>query len=262
MPVGAASAMRRSSPRASACSTSATRRPATAVVLPVPGPPVMTVVDWVAARRQACALLVGRTVGEDTRQGLLEQVGVDDADVALARLQVVEHLRLLLVVAVEVEQPVLPVERHRPRGAGSARRPPTTPRAPARGGRGRPATPRRVPSSRHTDPWRTARTASATASRTLALGLAAEPAEVGGDVDVGGGQHAGRVEGGQGAGRPQREVAVVDVDRLEHLAHDATTRPSSRSESSSTRATGGRHEKIPQGSPSTRGVAGPHMPRR
>ena len=91
--------------------------------------------------------------------------------------------------------------------------------------------------------------------------LAGEPAQRRGDVDVGGGQHAGGVEGVQQPVCGERQVAVLRVDRLEDLAHDPTT-PSSRSESSSTSGTGGRHEKTPHGMPSTTGVSGPHMPRR
>ena len=65
---------------------------------------------------------------------------------------------------------------------------------------------------------------------------------------------------------------VGGIGGLEELGHrtppfDAAGRsvegdPSSRSDSASTRATGGFHENTPHGWPSTRGVSGPHMPRR
>ena len=93
------------------------------------------------------------------------------------------------------------------------------------------------------------------------VGLADETAEGGRDVDVGGGEHPGGVELGEQPAGGQREVAVVQVDRVEGVGHRTTT-PSSRSDSSSTSATGGRHENTPHGAPSTTGVSGPHMPRR
>ena len=94
------------------------------------------------------------------------------------------------------------------------------------------------------------------------VALAHHPAEVGGHVHVGGGQHPGGVEGVEQARGGERQVAVVGIDGLEGVAHVAVLTPSSRSDSSSTSGTGGRHEKTPHGWPSTRGVSGPHMPRR
>ena len=91
--------------------------------------------------------------------------------------------------------------------------------------------------------------------------LPAEVADPLGDVDVGGLQQPGLVVRRQQPGGLAGQPPVVLADRLEQLGHAVTT-PSSRSDSASTRATGGRHENTPHGSPSTSGVSGPHIPRR
>ena len=82
-----------------------------------------------------------------------------------------------------------------------------------------------------------------------------------GDVEVGGGEQQAVVERGQQAGAAARESPVVLAGGLEELRHRDTTRPASRSESSSTSGTGARQVNTPQGTPSTTGVSGPHMPR-
>ena len=90
--------------------------------------------------------------------------------------------------------------------------------------------------------------------------LPAEPAQRKRDMDVGAGQHAGRVEVGKQPGRTEGESSVGGVDGLEEVSH--VHFPSRRSDRAVTRATGGCHEKTPHGRPSTLGVSGPHMPRR
>ena len=100
-------------------------------------------------------------------------------------------------------------------------------------------------------------------------GLAEDHAEPHGHVDVGGMDDVSLVEGAQQPGCPEGEAPVTTVAFEQRLGHDAApaalspvTRPSSRSESSTTMAAGGRQENTPQGFPSTSGVSGPHMPRR
>ena len=171
--------------------------------------------------------------------------------------QVGAHLALEAVVAVEVEQGVLhahhaglgqrrlahrrpPVGRLRPREVGRE------------GGHGSEVDADRAVSHR------------ADCKRDGQLHplvvLAAEVADPLGDVDVGGLQQAGGVERRQQPGGLTAQPLVVLADGLEQLGHEAT--PSSRSESASTRATGGRQENTPHGSPSSSGVSGPHIPRR
>ena len=83
--------------------------------------------------------------------------------------------------------------------------------------------------------------------RDVLVGFAREPGERGGDVDIGGREHSGLIEGGQetGGASCRRPVAVVVRHRGGHEV--AVRSPSSRSETASTSATGGRQEKTPQG---------------
>ena len=83
-------------------------------------------------------------------------------------------------------------------------------------------------------------------------------AHPGGHVHVGRRQDVGAIELGQQPGGLQREPAVVRI-----VDHETTSlaAPAMSSDSSTTMAAGGCHEKTPQGWPSISGVSGPHMPR-
>ena len=71
-------------------------------------------------------------------------------------------------------------------------------------------------------------------------GQGAEPA---GDVDIGGGEHAGVVELGEQSGRRQRQPGVEDVG----VGHPAGAPVSSRSLTATTSAGWGDHENTPHG---------------
>ena len=109
LPVGAVSAIRSGgAPVTAACSVSSASRPATVVVLPVPGPPVSTVVHCRTARREPCrcSSYVGPAktpLDAGIEHGVVER-GRRPGD---PLLQVRAELDLLLPVAVEVEQPEL-----------------------------------------------------------------------------------------------------------------------------------------------------------
>ena len=96
------------------------------------------------------------------------------------------------------------------------------------------------------------------------VGLAAQRADPGGDVDVGGVEQvpALNVASSPAPPRVSRQSASLGGSKSSVMSRSAGTTPSSRSESASTRATGGRQAKTPHGAPSTSGVSGPHMPRR
>ena len=97
------------------------------------------------------------------------------------------------------------------------------------------------------------------------VGLAGDPGHRGRRVDVGQIEHPGRVEGGQQAGRPggQRHLArAADVGRRAGVDGGHRGPRSSRSDSSVISAAGGRQLNTPCGTPATRGVSGPAMPRR
>ena len=172
--------------------------------------------------------------------------------------EVVADLGLEAVVAVEVQQPVVPPQHARVdegRAAYGVR--PGLRVGPGQvGGRGPDLVERQAD--------------RAAADRAHGEGqgqqhplvvLAAERTDAGGDVEVGGGEQQAVVERGEQAGAAAREPPVVLAGRLEELGHRDTTRPASRSESSSTSGTGARQVNTPHGIPSTIGVSGPHMPR-
>ena len=258
--------MRRTSPRASACSCSATSSPATAVVLPVPGPAGdhgRPLAGGVRAGR-AAARRDGRVRPGTTRasEAASSAASVGGAGGGASRRSS-SDLGLLLVVAVEVEQAVLPVHARRPRPAGSAA---TAADHSAGSGHGRSRSAEwlgdRRPARDTPSRARTARDGERDrrAGRRSSLSPPSRPSVVATWTSARG-QHAGGVEGGQRPVAPRARSRSWCVDGFEELAHAVTT-PSSRSDSSSTSATGGRHEKTPHGRPSTRGVSGPHMPRR
>ena len=91
------------------------------------------------------------------------------------------------------------------------------------------------------------------------VGLAGDPGHGGRRVDVGQIEHPGRVEGGQqpGSTRGQRHIGRPAGVHGGHLGPR-----SSRSDSSVISAAGGRQLNTPCGTPATRGVSGPAMPRR
>ena len=194
--------------------------------------------------------------GHDPRHRGAHRLGVDRGAAGGAGEQVVDDLGLLLVVAVEVEQVVVPPDQ-----------PELDERA--RGDRGRPLRERRPgevvgvgdggeveadrPAAHRPDRERDG-------EQDRLVVLAGQPSERQGDVHVGAGQDPGGVEVGEKARRPEGEAGVGGVHRLEEVAHGRT--PSRRSDSAVTRATGGCQEKTPHGRPSTTGVCGPHMPRR
>ena len=152
--------------RAAACSASSASSPATVVVLPVPGPPVSTVVHCRAARRDGRALLVVGVAGEDPRAGRPSSAAC------------VDHRRRPRQARLQVgRRPGPPAASS---GRGTAARGPAarTPAADQRAGGHRSAQPSgsgqassgatsaTVARSTQTEPWRTARVASATASST------------------------------------------------------------------------------------------------
>ena len=81
-----------------------------------------------------------------------------------------------------------------------------------------------------------------------------------GHVDVGRTQDATAVECGEQSPRRRSSATVVQPHDVGDLTHDRT--PARRSDSATTMAAGGCHEKTPAGCPSYVGVSGPHMPRR
>ena len=232
------------------------------VVLPVPGPPVSTVVQRRAASPDGGALLLVPVLGEDP-----QHTGVEDLGVDLGRLpveaadDVAADLHLLAPVAVEVEQRVVEPEHLQPHQR-------------ARGNRGLPGL--RLGPGQHlpriglvlerdVGDGGEVEAGGALAygadgqgggEQHLLVGLLRHRPEAGRDVDVGGTQHVGPVEHREQAGSPQGQPTVVPV-----VDHGSTTSPDSRSESSSTIAAGGCQAKTPHGWPSTTGVSGPHMPR-
>ena len=107
LPVGAVSAIRSGRRRRrSACSASSASRPATVVVLPVPGPPVSTVVHCAGGVPGGSALLVvprpGKTRAE--RRPARPPSSTSGGRPAEPGDEVVADLLLLAPVAVEVEQ--------------------------------------------------------------------------------------------------------------------------------------------------------------
>ena len=108
LPVGAARAMRSGgSPAVAACSASSASSAATVVVLPVPGPPVSTVVRWAratgAAARCSSYPAAGKT--RPARRRGRPAPRRPAARSARPAEQVGADLHLLAPVAVEVEQP-------------------------------------------------------------------------------------------------------------------------------------------------------------
>ena len=87
---------------------------------------------------------------------------------------------------------------------------------------------------------------------------AGHSAEPEGDVDIGGGEHAGAVELGEQPGRPERHPGIEQIG----VSHAACTPVSRRSLTATTSAGGGDHENTPHGCPSTRGTTAPVIPRR
>ncbi len=275
LPVGAAIATRSGSPAWSASTASSF---ATVVVLPVPGPPASTLTHrWAAttaasrcrsessagnSRATASATRSGSTVGLGPCGGPVEHVG--DAP-------------LLAPVAVEVEQPAHPAQRavrgtvgtHRDQraalegGGPGGRLGPRQRRdhgpvhALHRGDlrdRGEVEAHRPVPERAHREGDR---------EQHALVGLRAEASEPGGDVHVGGTEHADAVEVGEQSGRPSYLLGTEEVERDGRLGLGRHGAPRSRrSERSVTSAAGGDQEKTPHGIASTTGVAGPHMPRR
>ncbi len=219
---------------------------------------------------RGCALLgvvaglgIGRVgLGEGTVEGCGQHVVVHRRrGPGRALGQVGAHRDLEPVVAVEVEEPVVederalghhPRARRRRRARRSARARAARARSP-RSGRGR-----GIPS-----PRLTARTVSATASTTATSSSSASaeirraiwswPA-----VSTPASLYAASRRVGH-----LREAPVIGVDGFEELGH--RRRPPARRAgrtARSTRAAGGFQEKTPHGRSSTRGVSGPHIPRR
>ncbi len=250
LPVGAARAMR----RPGSCSSASTR--ATVWVLPVPGPPASTVVQRVAASAAPRRCRSGRRAGEQRVQPRrVDRRGPGE----LARGEGVADGLLLPPVAVEVEQRTAVGADQPQRGQGAVHR----------GRRERAARDRRLHllrgrpgQRRHVDlgvvdghlgqpgqldadrPEPHRPDGEGGGQQDDLVVLATELLQPQGDVDVGGGQHPGGVEGAQQPGR-----ALHQPD----LGH----RPASRSESSTTRAAGGCQSKTPQPA----GVSGPTIPR-
>ena len=89
---------------------------------------------------------------------------------------------------------------------------------------------------------------------------AAQPGQAARHLDVGHGQHARFVERAQDALGAERRPGVEGV-RVLVTVHSRTTPRSKRSLNAPTRATGGRHDQTPQGTPSTRSSTRALMPR-
>ena len=270
LPVGAVSAIRSVGRRRSACSASRASSPATVVVLPVPGPPVSTVVHWRGGRAAAarCSSYPSpgrpgrarpssarrrRRAARAGRRGRPGRRGPGPPRASSGRGRAAPSLRA--------------AAPPRPRPAGWRATAASQPPAPATAGRGRRAGRRPVARSTQTEPCAD-RPHGEGRRRAATVSSASPPASPSRwrDVDVGGLEHAGRVEGRAAArSAPSASRAVVRVARrLEQASrHAVTAVPSSRSESASTSAAGGCQAKTPHGWPSTtRASSGPHMPRR
>ena len=131
------------------------------------------------------------------------------------RQQVVDDLGLLLVVAVEVEQVVVPADQaRRHQGAGRDGVRPVVGRGPGQVGR--------VRDGREVDADRpAAHRAHGEGDREQhpLVALAAQPAEGARDVDVGARQHPCGIEVAEQPGGAQREAGVGGVDRFEEVTH-------------------------------------------
>ena len=266
---GAVSAIRS---RRSDWSASRASSPATAVVLPVPGPPVRTVVHCRAAATAAArcsSYPCGNSTGASASSRASSTAGGGEREPGG---QVVAHLALLAPVAVEVGDGCPRRAAPRPPRAGWRRTRPTQ-SAP---GQASPVGQRlgdQVGEVEADRPVAQRPHGQRERERDVVVGLARERLDPAGRVGVGGLDDAGRVEATEHAGHAQREASVARVVGLEGLDHLAPERahesfvachppPSSRSLKAVTSAAGGDQSKTPATWPSTTGVSGPHIPRR
>ena len=258
LPVGAASAIRSG---VDDCSARRASSPATAVVLPVPGPPVSDRRPVRERDPDRCPLLVVAGQREDPLQTRVEYGGVQGRRGECSPGEhVVDHLPLLAPVAVEVEQVALQVQHRRrdERTLGQGRAPPVRVGPRQVGGK--------VGHGRQVDAHRAAAHRAhgeRHSEQQLVVGHAEHGADPVRDMEVTCGEHAGLVEGAQQARRCVRDPPVVGAVDLEELDHADTSSGlrSSRSDSEVTRSGGRGQLKTPAGCPSTTGVSGPHMPR-
>ena len=214
----------------SCCSARRASRPATAVVLPVPGPPVSTVVHCPAAARTAARCSSYPSAGKTRARPALQQGGVDlGGSTAQPGHQVVADLPLLAPVAVEVEGAASSSRSTCSATSGLAATSSTQPGGigPGQLRRSSSSTARSsacsatVARSTQIEPCRTARTASAAASSTCSRASSRIAPKPGRDVHVGGAEHVGLVERAQQPGGAEREPPVAAVEGLG--GHDATS---------------------------------------
>ena len=217
------------------------------------------------------ALLGVTGTREDPFQPGVERGGVDlGRPTPDPRDEVVADLTLLAPVAIEVEaRPTRRTISSRTSGLRPTR---STQAAGSGHGSGASCSSGRsaiVARSRQTDPVRTARTARAVASSTCSSDSSSSTPSRTATWMSAALSSSGRLNRASSSGRAERAPAVVGVgphglvgDRHDALpVETVASRPSSRSESSTTIAAGGCQLKTPHGTPSTSGVSGPHMPR-
>src|SRR5690606_25908042 len=153
--------------------------------------------------------------------------------------QVVDDLDLLVVVTLQVDQPLVD---HEGAGAdqlaGGHRVGPSLGGGPGQAGQGLGAGGGEVGEVDRDRPGAYGPRGDRGGQHGVLVVLAADPGQGAGDVHVGGGEHPGVVELAEGAGGVHGQPAVV-LDRLEHLedrhAAPSVVRPSSRSDTAVTR---------------------------
>ena len=244
-------------------------------VLPVPGPPAITLTAGQRGHRHRAALVGGVRVREQLGEVGPQPTGsMSSGAVGAAGQQVVGDAHLLAPVPVQPQPGADHAQRRAAGGAGDeragrARLDPPGGLGPGqrdglgggavgrctrrRPGRRRPRRCRRqVARSKATDPCRVPRTVSATASRTRS---SVSPVRAPSRWATWTSAAASRPGSSNSASRPVRPR------RARELGHDAP--PASRSEVAVISAAGGCQAKTPGRLPSAAGAtSGPHMPRR